>query len=96
MTDFDNTAAVRDGHVFNPHRYFSSTPVPMKALIRRVNRRLAKRGQKLITTRGERARAELGSYYLIDTDTSGLVLHHVNVEVLARELGALEPWQAAR
>jgi hypothetical protein len=93
MTDHSNMAAVRDGRGFDPLPRFSDAPVSMKALVRRVNRRLVKQGQKLIKTRGERVRAELGDMYVIDTNTSALILFRVNVEVLARELGALQTWQ---
>jgi hypothetical protein len=58
------------------------------ALIKRINRKLALEGQKLIKSGGEAVRTEMGDYYIID-DHNFLVLYRVNLEVLARDLGVL-------
>ena len=55
-----------------------------------INRKLGSRdpyGEKLHKTRGERWRYELGSYYITDNSTSGLVSRHIeDLEELAREV----------
>jgi hypothetical protein len=70
-----------------------SVPVSLRALVQRVNRALKKKGRLLKAARGERARTEVGDYYLIDVERNFLTDKHVNVEVLGRELGVLQPWE---
>lgn len=74
----------------------AGVPVSTRALIQRINRKLAERDQVLRTARGERARTELGDYFVIDVHRNVLTLYRVNLEVLGRELGALQPWEAYR
>jgi hypothetical protein len=68
-------------------------PVTMRALTQRINRKLAERGEKLIKARGATARAEVGDWYVLDTNRSALVLLRVNPEALGRKLGILEAWE---
>ena len=68
-------------------------PVSTRALVQRINRRLAGKWQRLKTTRGDRAQSELGDYYVIDTKHNSLVATHVNLEAYGRELGALQKWE---
>ena len=66
--------------------------VTEQALIRRINRKLAREGQfgaQLHKYRGGRWLVDLGNFYVIDRDTGGLVQAHVDLEELAREVGAL-------
>jgi hypothetical protein len=64
--------------------------VSRQALISRINRRLAKTNEKLVTTRTGPARIDLGRYYVVDTSTHhGANRMHVDLEALARELGVL-------
>jgi hypothetical protein len=59
------------------------------ALAKRINRQLGQCGEKLIKSRGEGPRAEVGDWYVLNTAHNFVVLHHVNVEGLAKELGVL-------
>jgi hypothetical protein len=68
-------------------------PVTVRALVQRINRTLGKKGEKLLTARGEGAREEVGDYYVINVDRNILMLHHVNLEALGRELDVLKPWE---
>ena len=63
--------------------------VTEQALTKRINRKLSHKNERLVTARGQRAQSEVGRYYVVDEQTNTLVLHHVNLEKLAQELGVL-------
>jgi hypothetical protein len=65
-------------------------PLSRRALVRRINRRLAHEGQKLYTSRGDRQRAALGNYYV---GGKFLLLSHMNLTRLGRELGVLSEFE---
>ena len=67
--------------------------VLMRALIARINRKLSP-DQELKETRGERSRAELGDYYVIDTRMNAVIAKHVLPEAFGRELGCLASWES--
>jgi hypothetical protein len=68
-------------------------PVSVRALYQRLNRKLAGKGLVLKASRGGRARTEVGSFYVIDTERNTVVVHHVNLEAYGRELGVLAQWE---
>ena len=71
-------------------------PVSKRALIQRLNRRLAKEGrhgQMLKANRSERWRDQLGDYYVVDLDTTRIEVTNVNLEEWGRELGVLQPYE---
>ncbi len=72
----------------------TKSPVSVRAVEQRINRKLAEKRQRLMRSRSERARAEVGDHYVVDVDRNLLVLHHVNLEALARKLGVLAEWEA--
>lgn len=66
--------------------------VTTRALMRRINEKLAKHAQRLDQCAKWRERAPLpmlGEFYIIDLNLNMLVQGHVNVEALGRELGVL-------
>lgn len=67
----------------------TSVPVTVRALFQRLNRRLKANDQKLVAARSERVRAEVGDYFVIDTARNTVVAMHVDLNELAREVGAL-------
>jgi hypothetical protein len=69
-------------------------PVSETALIKRLNRKLHAYDEMLHKTRGGRARQDLGEFYIVNYRTNGAVATHVDIEELAREHGALQPWEA--
>lgn len=71
-----------------------TVPVTMRALIQRINRKLAKQSQVLKKVRGERARFDLGDYFIINTDRNILMYKQTDPEALGRELGVLELWES--
>jgi hypothetical protein len=68
-------------------------PITVRALVQRINRKLAKQSEKLIKARGQAARANLGDWYVVNTDKKTMVLSRVDPEKLARKLGVLEGWE---
>jgi hypothetical protein len=63
-------------------------PITVRALVQRLGRMLAQDGKALKKTRTERARSQVGNYYVI-SNTGGIVSHHIELEALGRETGAL-------
>lgn len=75
--------------------YAPRVPVGRNALIKRINRVLAKKNQRLGTRRGQmegvpRRFTDQWRYYVLDVPRN-LLLGHVDPETLGRELGVLKP-----
>lgn len=68
------------------------SPVTRRALVQRINRKLAATGEKLIATRGEIARHELGEFYRVNASGS-ITSKDDDLENLGRELGVLKPYE---
>ena len=62
-----------------------------RALVARINRSLAACDQKLRKSRGERARFDLGDYFVVDVPGRHIIDKYIDVEALGRELGVLRP-----
>ena len=62
--------------------------VSINAVVKRINRRLAHNGERLLKSRGERAWLEVGDYYIM-TDRNRIVATDVSPEDYAREAGVL-------
>lgn len=69
-------------------------PVTLRALVARINRKLAKGGEMLHTLRGQRYEQEFGRYYIVNLDANRVDTTDVDPEALARELGVMRPWEA--
>lgn len=69
------------------------SPVTKRALVQRINRKLAAKGEKLIATRGEIAQSELGDFYRVSVDGGTITAKHIEPEKLGRELGVLKPYE---
>jgi hypothetical protein len=65
-------------------------PVTLRAILTRVNRKLAIEGQVLHTAREPRRR-ELGMHYVVGS--GGVVRTNVDAEEFARELGVLRQYE---
>ena len=69
-------------------------PVAIRAVMQRVNRRLATEGKRLKTVRkGQRYRAEIGPYFVVSLKTGRLIEIRIDLEGFARQLGALSDWE---
>lgn len=60
------------------------------AAVSRINRALAKDGQRLVTPRSASARRELGRY-IVNLSTGNLVASQLDLTELGRELRVLTP-----
>jgi hypothetical protein len=65
-------------------------PLSNRAIIQRINRRLAKNHEKLCKSRGWQAQQNLGDYYLLDRYRKTVINSNVNVQTFARELGVIQ------
>jgi hypothetical protein len=68
-------------------------PVSMRALVQRINRKLAADGELLKKARSEATRQEAGDYFIIDVNRNMLMAKYVDPEALGRELGVLKQWE---
>ena len=67
--------------------------VSMRALIRRINRRVGPEGGRLRKTRGTNAACVVGDYFLVDTRRNIIIHQRVDIEALGRELGVMAEWE---
>jgi hypothetical protein len=83
------------GHVIKKAKKARGIKVPVSrpALMARLNRKLAGRGQRIEASRSARARLDLGDFYL--RGEVGIDEHHVDPVDLARELGVLKSYEQA-
>lgn len=65
-------------------------PIREHSLIRRINRKLAEDDQVL---RLARAKRDVGEFYVVDTRRNFIVSKHIDLVMIAREMGALKPWE---
>ena len=70
-----------------------TVPVTARALVQRINRKLAADDERLCATRGERARLIIGDYHVLNVRRNVVVNTHVDIKELGRELGALRLWE---
>ena len=67
------------------------TKVSQNAVIKRINRKLDKQGERLKTTRmNSRDYSSLGRHYTIDISGNFVVGSNIDLETYARELGVLQ------
>jgi hypothetical protein len=64
-----------------------------RAVLARVNRCLAHENKRLVTSKGERMRAEFGDYHLIDLSKNQLIGWHIDLAKFAIEHGCLRPYE---
>ena len=67
----------------------SKMTVTEGALIKRINRKLAKDGERLRRSRSARMFSSVGDVYRLNVNRNFVVDHHVDVETLARDLGCM-------
>jgi len=65
--------------------------ITTKGLIQRINRKLAREGQKLRTTRGMQMHIDVGDYWIQDISGNYVADKYVDPVELGRKLGVLGP-----
>jgi hypothetical protein len=70
-------------------------PVTKRALLQRVNRKLAAEGRRVKAARGPSAVAEVGAFYLMNGRPGHEYVFErdVDLEAMARKLGVLGAWE---
>lgn len=70
-----------------------TVPVSLRALIQRINRKLAAEGECLKKARSAKAQQDLGDYYIIEISRNLVFGKDVDLEQLGRKIGALKSWE---
>jgi hypothetical protein len=65
-------------------------PVSERALIARINRKLASREEVLKPNRSSKWESDLGSYYTLNVRLNSIVSKHLDLETVAKEEGVLK------
>ena len=68
--------------------------ISKRALLQRINRKLAKDGEVMRAARSELSRHLVGDFYVVDTAINGVVEKDVDPAVKARELGVLAAYES--
>jgi hypothetical protein len=71
-----------------------TSPISLRALIARINRKLAHEEQALKKLRSERWFNDLGNYYVVDLNRNAIMRTHVDPQELGRDLGVLNKWES--
>ncbi len=72
------------------------TQITERALIQRINRKLAHEGEQLCIPRGDRWWSDLGGAYIVNVRSNSILAGHVDIERLGRELAVLRPLEEVR
>jgi hypothetical protein len=70
-----------------------TVPVGEHALIQRINRALAKEGEKLKKARTVRVSTSVGDFFIVDLQRNVVAYPDVDLEDLGRELKVLKPYE---
>jgi hypothetical protein len=68
-------------------------PVTSRALIQRINRKLAADGEVLKASRGMQAFLDVGDHYVLDISMNAVVRKNLDIEQFGRSLGVLKPYE---
>ena len=71
----------------------TKAPVSRRALIQRLNRKLAKDGFTVKKTSGKQAKIEVGEFFVLNLERGVVTEKHVNLETLGRKHGVLAEWE---
>lgn len=82
-------------HSVNMKKQQTKVPVTERALIQRINRKLAQekwpKGFRATRSTGEKN--NLGDFYVLDLERNMVVDHHCTPDKYGRELGVLKPYE---
>ena len=67
--------------------------ISRRALILRINRRLAADGRALKATRTEADRESMGDFFIVELERGRIVSANIDPIALAKELGVLKPYE---
>jgi hypothetical protein len=64
--------------------------ISQRALLQRINRKLAKEEKKLLTSRSNAKKQEFGNFYIVDINLNNVIQAHIDLEVLGQDLHAIK------
>jgi len=67
--------------------------ITTRAMIQRINRRLAKDERILKAARSQRTEQSVGKFFVVDLARNLIVEQDVDPETLGRKLGVLDKWE---
>jgi len=67
--------------------------VDAKELAQRINRVLTKGKHRLVRSRSESDKSNLGEWYVVSTSTNAVTSWHSDIVELAQETAALQPYE---
>lgn len=67
--------------------------VTTRAIIQRINRKLAAEDEVLKVARGANLEQQVGRFYIINYRMNAVMHHDVDPEALGRDLGVLKAWE---
>ena len=70
-----------------------AVPISERALLARINRQLVKEDQKLVKTRSEKVKVEVGDCYLLNVERNAILRMPVDLEDLGHDLGVLKRYE---
>ncbi len=73
-----------------------TVPVSRRALIPRINRKLAHENKVLRATRRRGYKAILGDYYIVNNNFNAITATHCDPAKLAKELGVLADYESTQ
>lgn len=77
----------------------AKTIITIRALVQRINRKLADKKQKLVALRGVAVR-QFGQYVVVedtgDVETSGVVHKNVDLVLFGKKLGVIREWESLK
>jgi hypothetical protein len=73
----------------------AKVPITMRALIQRINRKVAPDDLVLKAARGVQTQLDVGQFYVLNTRVNGICYwgKDISPEAYRRELGVLKPWE---
>lgn len=71
----------------------AKAPVSRRAVLQRVNRKLAKDGLTLKVSTGGQAQIEVGQYFVLDVKRGAVIERHIKLEQFAKKSGVLADWE---
>lgn len=68
-------------------------PVTRRAVLQRINRKLAHQGERLLVSRSQAEKAACGDYYRVNSNNHVTSPLTTSLEEEAKALGVLRPWE---
>jgi len=71
----------------------SKVKITERALYQRISRKLKHDGEQLRTARSQNVELSVGRYFTVNVAHNYIDRQHLDLEVLGRNLGVIQPWE---